>query len=357
VASGLISQMRWINLILTVFFASQLFADRVSTRDGSILHGIVLGVSDGNLSLESPYGATLHIPLSEITGLVSNLELTVRDDGNTTIRGQAIPTRSGLLNLRSSTGNRSLPFSRIQHLWDSNGTDPLVALEEARLEARQMKWKHSFGFDLSGSNGNTDSLGIGFRMDNLYSNDFQKLDLYLSHNNRSTNGVSDLEETKAGAEYDSIFSEDMAWYLKGDFENDPIEKIELRATGATGLKHAWIEEENYELFVRGGLAVRHEKFTLSSISSTTDPALDLGLEYSHQFNEIISLESGLSMVPRLDDLSDYLLNHELALLFPIDNGDLWNLRSGLSGSYDSTPGAGLKESDIKYFLSLVYNFK
>ena len=122
-----------------------------------------------------------------------------------------------------------------------------------------MKWNHSFGFDLSGSNGNTDSLGVGFRMDSLYANDFQELDLYLSHNNRSTNGVSDLEETKAGAEYDSIFSEDMAWYLKGDFENDPIEQIELRATGATGLKHAWIEEENYELFVRGGLAVRHEQ--------------------------------------------------------------------------------------------------
>ena len=118
-ASGLIFQMRSINLILAVFFASQLFADRVSTRDGSILHGIVLGVSDGNLSLESPYGATLHIPLSEITGLVSNLELTVRDDSNATIRGQAIPSRSGLLNLRSSTGSRSLPFSTIQHLWDS----------------------------------------------------------------------------------------------------------------------------------------------------------------------------------------------------------------------------------------------
>ena len=217
--------------------------------------------------------------------------------------------------------------------------------------------EHSFGFDLSGSNGNTDSLGIGFRLDSLYSNDFQELDLYLSHNNRSTNGVSDLEETKAGAEYDSVFSEDMAWYLKGDFENDPIEQIELRATGATGLKHAWMDEENYDLFVRGGLAVRHEKSTLSSISSTTDPALDLGLEYSHQFHEIISLESGLSLVPRLEDLSDYLLNHDIALLFPIDNGDYWNLRSGLSGTYDSTPGVGLKQSDIKYFLSLVYNFQ
>ena len=73
-------------------FRKPTFGDRVSTRDGSILHGVVLGVADGNLSIESPYGATLHIPLSEITGLVSNLELTVRNDDNATIRGQAIPS-------------------------------------------------------------------------------------------------------------------------------------------------------------------------------------------------------------------------------------------------------------------------
>jgi len=345
--------MRWIYFSFAIFFAGQLLGDRVTTLDGSIIHGTVVGVIDGNLSFESPYGATLHIPLSEISGLVSNFELSIRDEQNSTRSGQAIASRPGELSLRSPSGEISLPFSSIQHLWDSNGTDPLVELEEAR----QMKWAHSFGFDLSGSNGNTDSLGIGFRMDSLYANDFQELDLYLSHNNRSTNGISDLEETRTGAEYNSIFREDLAWYLKGDFENDPIERIELRATGATGLKHAWLDKENYELFIRGGLAVRHEQFTLSSISSTTDPALDLGLEYSHQFNKIISLESGLSIVPRLNDLSDYLLNHDLALLFPIDNGDLWHLRSGLSGTYDSTPSAGLQESDLKYFLSVVYKFQ
>lgn len=337
--------------------AGTLTADRISMKDGSIVYGSALRVEDGNLSFQSSYGSVLHFPLDEIMELSTNQYLEVRDETNRTIRGQSIPLPSGTLNLQSEDGRKSLPFNEVRHLWQLEETDPLVIEEEALADELRMKWKNSLALDLSGSGGNTDSLGIGLRLDSVYANKFRELDVYLGHNNRSTNGKSDLEETKAGAEYDSIFSEDLAWYLKGDFEHDPIERIDLRATGAIGLKRDWIREDYRQLSARAGGGLRYEKSTDSTTSTTSEPALDLGLDYSHRFYGLFSLESEFSLVPRLKDLSDYLFQHDLAILFPVAEEDLWHLRSGLSGTYDSTPSAGLENSDLKYYLSIVYKFQ
>ena len=39
-----------------------------------------------------------------------------------------------------------------------------------------------------------------------------------------TNGKTDTDETKGGAEYDALFHDQLAWYLRSDFEHDPIEQ-------------------------------------------------------------------------------------------------------------------------------------
>ena len=45
----------------------------------------------------------------------------------------------------------------------------------------QMKWKHAVGFDLTGASGNTDSFGLGIRLDSKLGNKMREYDFYLSY--------------------------------------------------------------------------------------------------------------------------------------------------------------------------------
>ena len=185
-----------------------------------------------------------------------------------------------------------------------------------------------------------------------YGNKFREYDLYLAYNNSSKNDVTVVDETKFGAEYDSKFYERLAWYAKTDLENDRLEKIDLRATAALGLKYFWIKKDSYALSARSGIAFRLEEYHSSNNSTLSEPALDFGLEYSRKIRNFLSLEGDLTYVPSVNDVTDFLLSNDVALVVPLDKE--LNIRSGVNGTFNSTPATDKEELDLKYYLRLVY---
>ena len=339
-------------LLFLVFIQCSLLADKVVIKDGSVLIGTVTKIEDGNLTLETDFAGNLRIPVSQISSINSESEISLRLEDNRTFNNKIIPADEGRIGLEGN--DLSFDFMQIRHLWSGDAEDPLVLLEKKKAETLLMKWSHSLGFDFMGSSGNTDDFGLGLRADSTYGNKFREYDLYLAYNNSSKKGVTVVDETKFGVEYDSKFYERLAWYAKTDLENDRLEKIDLRATAAVGLKYFWIKNNSYDLSARSGIAFRLEEYQSSTNSTLSEPALDFGLEYSHKIKDFISLESDLTYVPSVNDFTDFLLSNDFALVVPLDKEDNWNLRSGINGTYNSTPVQGKDEVDLKYYIRLVY---
>ena len=111
--------------------------------------------------------------------------------------------------------------------------------------------------------------------------------MYFSYLNSTKEDITIVDETTFGLDYDSRFFERLSWYAKTDLENDRLEEVDLRATAALGLKYSWIEEQNYKASLRGGAAFRFEELDSDSVKSLQEPALDLGLEYSHKLKELV----------------------------------------------------------------------
>jgi putative salt-induced outer membrane protein YdiY len=361
-APRLMSMLKFLQFLFVVsfaLFANQSFSDRAETQDGSIFYGKIIEAKDGNLTFETTYSGLIQIPLKYLKTLSSSENVSVRDESNQTFIGQSVPVPVGQLNLvnQQKDPSPSIAFAKVQHLWVDGSKDPIVLQKEMNELEKRMKWQNSIGFDWVGSAGNTDSSGLGLRLDSVYSNNLHELDLFLSYNTQTTNGKTDTDETKGGAEFDSLFSDRFAWYLRSDFEHDPIEKINLRNTSAIGIKYDLIEEENYQLSSRLGTAFRYVESTEKSIVDQSDPAFDLGLEYSHLLYQSMAVESEVSLIPKANDLSDYLFNHDTALSFPILGENKWKLRSGLSGTYNSTPQDNSEKMDMKYYLRVIYEFQ
>ena len=342
--------------LFTIFLYLPLLglADTVEVTDGSVLQGKILGMTDGNLTIQTSFAGKIKIPHTQIVTIKSEREISLRLDDNRTFDGSIEKVEDSLLTIKGT--GQAFAFAEIKHLWDADSSDPLILAAQKNALAMQMKWKHAVGFDLTGASRNTDSFGLGIRLDSKLGNRMREYDFYLSYLNSTKKDVTIVDETKFGIDYDSRFFEELSWYAKTDLENDRLEEVDLRATAALGLKYSWIEAKYYKTSIRGGAAFRFEELGSDSVKNLSEPALDFGLEHSQALKKFLFLESDLSFIPNIDDFSDFLLRKDTALVLPLDKKEDWKIRSGLAGTYNSTPVPGKEEMDLKYYLRIVYDF-
>ena len=63
------------------------WADSVKISDGSVLNGKILGLVDGNLTIETAFAGKIVIPFLEISSITSDNEISLRLDDNRTFDG------------------------------------------------------------------------------------------------------------------------------------------------------------------------------------------------------------------------------------------------------------------------------
>ena len=210
----------------TIFLIPLLiWADSVEISDGSVLQGKILGMVDGNLTIQTSFAGKIKVPYNKISSINSDSEISIRLDDNRTFDGLIDQADDNLLTIRGS--GQSFPLSDIRHLWDIDSSDPLILEAQKNALAMQMKWKHAVGFDLTGASGNTDSFGLGIRLDSSLRNKMRGYDFYLSYLKSTKKDVTIVDETKFGVDYDSRFFEELSWYAKIDLENDRLEEVDL----------------------------------------------------------------------------------------------------------------------------------
>ena len=344
--------LTFISLGINFFASLQLFADEIITKDDSRIVGELVLFENGILTFETSFAGKIKIPTTEIKSLSTDNEISVRLEDNRTFESKILLANESTILIEE---NQLRPtFEEVRHLWPSQNEDPLVVEIQKKAQALVMAWKNSLGFDFMGASGNAQNFGIGARVDSEYGNKIRKYDMYLSYNNSTKKDQVIVDETKLGIEYDSRFFEQLSWYAKTDLENDRLEEVDLRSTSALGIKYSWIDNRPYRLAFRTGLAFRFEDYSLNTQENVNEIAMDFGLEYSHNIKDLLSLESDTSVIPSFEDLSHYLLSNDTALVIPLDKESNWNLRTGLDGTYNSTPATNKDELDLKYYMRIIY---
>ena len=337
-----------------IYFVScfTIWADEIITKDGSRIIGNLVLFEDGNLTFQTEFAGKIKISTYQISSLLTDNSISVRLEDNRTFESKILLADESKILIEENQLRPS--FEDVRHLWPTENEDPLVIEMKKKAKLLVMSWKNSLGFDFMGASGNTQTFGIGARLDSDYGNKIRNYDFYLSYNNTTKKDQKIVDETKLGLEYDSRFFEQLSWYSKTDLENDKLEEIDIRATSALGLKYSWIENTRYKLAVRSGLAFRFEEYGLSNAENVDALAMDFGLEYSHKIKDLLSLQSDITFIPSLEKFSDFLISKDTALVIPLDKESNWNLRAGLDGTYNSTPVKNKEELDLKYYMRIVY---
>lgn len=332
------------SFVLGAFVAS---ADVIETKDGARLVGTVTGINGGKITLSTTYAGDIMIDQAEVESMTMEDALAIRLDNGTTIEGTIDSAGDGEIEIAGSSGTVSSAVTGVAATWAVGGEDPAVT-------ALRRSWKYEAAADITGKSGNSENFGTAIAFTATLEGPDDTLILYTRYNQQESDGVTSADEFKVGGDYSNKFGDNFSWYVRDEGGFDNIKEIDFYNVAAGGFGYTAIDEDKWQLTLRGGLSYRYETYADATTDDLSSAGLDFGLYNEYEW-ETVKMRNYLTFVPSFDDFADFRATHDTHVEMPIASGP-WKLRLGVSNDYRSEPPAGLKEMDTTWYTRLVLNW-
>jgi putative salt-induced outer membrane protein YdiY len=324
------------------------FADTITTVDGSNLIGRISMITPVSVTLETSYAGTLTINTDQITKLVTDSEISSRFEDDTVVTGIVEIDDDGLFTIQNETLSMQASLYTLMASWIPGSTPPIQA-----GYSQTRRWKYSAGADIRGKQGNSVENATSLRTEISLVGDSDELKFYLSMERANNEGIDTSDETIFGSTYVSYFSEVVGWYVNTELEKDRFENIELRATFSGGLSYWLMKQPMHSIEFQTGLGYRHESYL--DDTSQDIPIVDINLQHLWQLNSWLRMTNNLSYSPSISDHKDFILEQDSGVNMPIGSTN-WSLRLALKNNYKNLPATDIKRLDTTYYSRLMLNF-
>jgi len=348
---------------ITVFASMIVLAGQVGhaatlkLSDGSSIEGEVQKIHEGTVYIQTQFAGVLEISKDLVTNLESDAPVALRVESGEVFQGPVSSNEVGSVQVASGNGTISTSLDQVVSGWQPGEKDPIVLANEAAMEGKLRKWSYLAGLNITGSDGNTDTLGAGFNFSATLEGPDDRLNFYSKYKYQETEGIRSEDELIGGVSYTNFFTPKTGWYVREELERDPFEDIDFRSTTALGLVRRLVQQERLTLEGRAGLSYRHEAYSISFVEDGEFPGLDFGLDLGWQFADWGKLSTSLTYVPSIEDFSEYLVDHESGVDVPLGTADYWVMRFGVGNRYNSKPLPDLEKMDTTYFIRMILNWK
>jgi len=232
-------------------------ADLVFLENGDRLSGEILGVDDGLLQLQTPYGEALSIPLTAVSGVELDDPQVARDlDGMDFEDVRALGT--------ADTSGMAPSLDRLVALGPSaEALDQKGAMEEAPEEeapAKPRRWSGKIDAGLTMRRGNTDTLDSVLGGTLKRDNEWNVLTLKASAAYAEADDVLNTRRYQGSVRW-QVYPRDRFYvFLAGGAEHDTGRKLDIRSNVAAGVGYDVIEKERVSLSLDGGLDFTYEEW-------------------------------------------------------------------------------------------------
>ena len=226
--------------------------------------------------------------------------------------------------------------------------------EDAAAEDRAPEWSGSFTGALTGTSGNSESVGL----------------VALAETSRETNHMI----TKVGAGYflstsdgdrsenrltitgrnDWLFP-DSPWFVFADatFDYDEFQSWEYRISGHVGPGYVLVDNERYKAKALAGIGFVKE---FNSPNDDIRGEALIGIEGEWTISEKQSLAYDATIYPDLNDGGEFRTIENLMWKLELDEETNMSLAAGLQHEYQSQTGPGQDKNDFRIFIGLNFSF-
>ncbi len=323
-------------------------ADTVTLKDGSVIHGKILGINGGVVTLSTGFAGDLSIKQDQVASLATDEAVFVKTTNNAAVLGQVAP-ENGALVVTSPSGRNTVAVGEIKSSWLKNAEDP-------ELVALRRHWAVQLAIDVAGKSGNSQGFTGGASVVATLKGQNDALKFYGAANHSTANGVKSEDSYKGGVEYNAFVSQDWSWYVSSELLQDNVKDISLRVSVLGGIGYNAIRKPTQDLQFRVGLSYRHESYdTAPPTPAFSSAGLNLALIHRLDLAPWATMNNSLSYVPSFKDTGNYVIDHDSNFAMPFGGSKVWSVRLGVTNEYVSRPVGGAKRLDTLYYVRIVLN--
>jgi putative salt-induced outer membrane protein YdiY len=213
-------------------------------------------------------------------------------------------------------------------------------------------WRGQSNVGLNATTGNSETERFHVDAEGTLENDINRYIAGVDFNRGSDNGVTSVDNWTAYSSYDRFFSEKLFWNNTLSFKRNTLQELDLRTSLGSGLGYQFFAEEDLRLSTTASLSYVREEFDLQS--SEEFLALQLGLDYEHQWFDWLRVFHSMQTLSSFESLDDFVLRTRTGLRYPITNGIMASLQVNVD--YDNSPSPGAEKEDVIYAFTLGYRW-
>jgi putative salt-induced outer membrane protein YdiY len=182
--------------------------------------------------------------------------------------------------------------------------------------------------------------------------------------------VETAENVQGRVRYDRYIIDQASLFLINTVRHDRFQGLEVRYNIDPGFKYLFLTAATNTLWVEAGYDFQYDVREDSALQldatgapnamapllpkTHDDHAIRLYAGFKHDFNEEVTLSTGLEYIQAVSDGTHHWLNYDA--LFAAKVGGGLALGLGFNARYDSDPLPGKKTTDTASTLSLIYSF-
>lgn len=315
--------------------------DEVRTKDGSVILGEVVSLTEGKLKFKTTFAGEIEIPWDQVIQILTEKPLPVHmgEEGilNATLRspepGQvevvsASEVVTGTIDLTRITGINPPP-------------PPPVA------------WHGSIVAAYSKTTGNTENMTGLLKADAKRRTEKDRLTFGALWRYREEEGELAERNTSFLGKYDFFVSEKLYTYGNLRLDNDKFKDLRLRTSVGGGLGYQFVETKRADFSAETGLSYVHESYYEADDEDFVAWRAAYAFDY-WLIQDLLRFLHNLEWLQSLDETDDWLVNTDATLRLKIS--DRWSANGSVIYTYDNVVPPGTEKEDVIYALGLAYEF-
>lgn len=323
--------------------------DVVTLKDGSVIYGEVIEMTDGVLQIKNALATeVIKVKWAEVSKLAVSHPLPFYLKEGTLLVGTAEEGEPGMLRLKAEpTGViTTVPMDTVIKV------NPII--QPSVIYAGNINAAYTQVV------GNAHLRTASFVGDMVARSERLRLTLLGRYVYGDEHGSVTARNARATIKLDYFITKRLYWFSSVYLETDQFQDLKLRTAVASGPGYQWIEKGDFSgvfkdmtFYTDAGPGYFNEDFRTIPDQVTFRARVATKFDWS-LFNELVTLHHDIEMFPSLQNLSDIYLTMNNSVRFKMWGGLVTGFQ--VTTRYNSRPAPGTATTDNMYFLTLGYAF-
>lgn len=320
-------------------------------KDGSIVHGNIVGMEEGILKVEVAYGAgdPFLIKWGEVEYMATSQPVTfVLDDGSTLI-GSAEKSNSGEVRIKTATLTLPIPVA----LASVKALNP--------TEKNPVNYTANFNLGSKISSGNTDDAQVNILGGFVARS--ERLRLILDARYFYAEEDKSVTDRNAFGTLDFNFFMAKRWYtfLAILMQQDTFDDLNLRTAITAGPGYQFIDKGDIanpyfsQMSLQGDVGAGFLNEDRKIDEDENHGVFRESLRWEWEVIPKLTIFHQHQVYPEVGDMKSYIINSLQGIRFNVYEG--FNISWQVQWNYDNEPAEDSKKSDIVGFLTFGYNYE